>query len=182
MALPIPLVDPTAPPFGGAAGRAHVPAVDAAEPGCTGCSRRALLRGLGVAALGSLVLPACGSDSTVPVVDAPESSCPSGELCLDTSKAPYTALANVNGAVIVSSPRDEIIVVRTSTTAVAALSAICTHAGCSVDFQSSNKLLFCPCHGSEFSLSGTVVRGPAFQPLHVYTASLSGTVITITGV
>ena len=180
MALPILPVDRTAPPSGDAAGPAHVPAVDAADSGCSGCTRRTLLRGLGVAALGSLVLPACGSDSTIPVVDAPESSCPSGELCLDTSMAPYTSLANVNGAVLVAAPNDQIIVIRTGTTTVAALSAICTDQGCSVSYQSSDKLLFCPCHGSLFSLTGSVVRGPAFQPLHVYTATLSGTVITIT--
>ena len=45
-----------------------------------------------------------------------------------------------------------------------AYSAICTHAGCRVEY--TNGSLFCPCHGSLFdSRTGAVLQGPATQPL-----------------
>jgi cytochrome b6-f complex iron-sulfur subunit len=44
-----------------------------------------------------------------------------------------------------------------------ALSLTCTHLGCTVD-QSKNEFV-CPCHGSHFNLDGTLLHGPAAQPL-----------------
>lgn len=56
------------------------------------------------------------------------------------------------------------IVVRQSDRSLTACSAICTHAGCRVEY--TNGALFCPCHGSLFdSRSGAVLQGPATQPL-----------------
>jgi Rieske Fe-S protein len=44
-------------------------------------------------------------------------------------------------------------------------SAICTHAGCLVTEVQDNEIL-CPCHGSLFSAEdGSVIRGPATEPL-----------------
>ena len=45
----------------------------------------------------------------------------------------------------------------------AAVSPICTHQGCTVDIAGAR--LICPCHGSTYNRDGTVVRGPAEQPL-----------------
>ena len=47
-----------------------------------------------------------------------------------------------------------------------AVSPICTHRGCTVEAQGA--VLVCPCHGSTFSRSGTVLRGPAERPLRTY--------------
>ena len=44
-----------------------------------------------------------------------------------------------------------------------ALSAICTHLGCTV--ARSGDELACPCHGSRFSTDGTKLGGPASRPL-----------------
>jgi len=41
----------------------------------------------------------------------------------------------------------------------------CSHLGCSVEFSADAKLFKCPCHGSQFSVDGTVVHGPAAFPL-----------------
>lgn len=73
------------------------------------------------------------------------------------------------------------MVIRVSPSEVLALTAICTHRGCSMDFDAAQSLITCPCHGSQFSESGAVVRGPATTPLKVYTATLTGETITITG-
>lgn len=57
-----------------------------------------------------------------------------------------------------------------------AFSAICTHMGCTVAWESKgeNTRLHCPCHGSNFDLAGKVVNGPAKKPLQHYEAHLDG--------
>lgn len=44
------------------------------------------------------------------------------------------------------------------------LSSHCTHLGCKIN-RTENGLLICPCHGSEYDLSGKVVKGPAYKNL-----------------
>eukprot|EP00980_Cylindrotheca_fusiformis_P006656 scaffold1390_cov138-Cylindrotheca_fusiformis.AAC.59 len=45
------------------------------------------------------------------------------------------------------------------------LNAVCTHLGCVVPWSSNNNKFQCPCHGSQYSPEGAVVRGPAPLPL-----------------
>jgi thiosulfate dehydrogenase (quinone) large subunit len=62
---------------------------------------------------------------------------------------------------------DPAVAVALSGGSVVAFDAICTHAGCPVAYDSSQKLLTCPCHGAAFdpSHSASVVAGPAPTPL-----------------
>ena len=52
-----------------------------------------------------------------------------------------------------------------------ALSTVCTHLGCNVDWKPSgvpghpDGVIACPCHGSVFSKTGDVINGPAPRPL-----------------
>lgn len=56
------------------------------------------------------------------------------------------------------------IVIRQSNGGLVAHSAICTHAGCAVDYQGGQ--IVCPCHGSIFNAqTGAVISGPAPTPL-----------------
>lgn len=45
------------------------------------------------------------------------------------------------------------------------LENICTHMGCQTDWEEEENLWECPCHGSRYSSDGSVVRGPAMEPL-----------------
>ena len=57
--------------------------------------------------------------------------------------------------------------IRTEEGAYRALGARCTHLGCQV--RPGKQVLRCPCHGAVFDLAGTVIRGPAREPLPRYT-------------
>lgn len=61
-------------------------------------------------------------------------------------------------------------------TGVFAYSATCTHEGCTVAYQSSNKSLYCPCHGAEFDpyKNGGVITGPTRDALPTVKVAISG--------
>ncbi|HEX6742261.1 MAG TPA: FAD-dependent oxidoreductase, partial [Sphingomicrobium sp.] len=44
-------------------------------------------------------------------------------------------------------------------------SAVCTHVGCIVHWNSFEKCWDCPCHGSQFRPDGSVLNAPAIRPL-----------------
>ena len=58
-----------------------------------------------------------------------------------------------------------------------AVSPICTHRGCTVDVQGPR--LVCPCHGSTYTRSGEVLRGPAQRPLAQFPLTMDGDAIVI---
>ena len=69
------------------------------------------------------------------------------------------------GTALVESPDEQlpIFLRRLSEAEFVALSTKCTHRGCQVE--SAGSQLVCPCHGSEFSLTGERTKGPAEKPL-----------------
>ena len=83
---------------------------------------------------------------------------------------PEKVLAKVGGFDVVETKGDKIIVVRTSTTSVAACSAVCSHKGCTVEYEAKSQELVCPCHGARFGLDGKVKQGPARRGLKSYNA------------
>ena len=90
-----------------------------------------------------------------------------------------SALASVNGAALVNSSAGSFLVTRTGQETFVALTAVCTHEGCTVSgFESQTYV--CPCHGSRYSTSGSVVQGPATAALRQFSTRFSNNVLTIT--
>ena len=54
---------------------------------------------------------------------------------------------------------------------ISLVSAVCSHLGCHVHWNSTEQCWDCPCHGSQFAPDGAVLHGPAMAPLE--RASLS---------
>lgn len=54
-----------------------------------------------------------------------------------------------------------------------ALSAVCTHLGCIVEYD-PQKEIWCPCHAAFFDLRGNVKSGPAPRPLPSYPVAVVG--------
>ncbi len=48
---------------------------------------------------------------------------------------------------------------------VKAFSAVCTHLGCLVDWDTKKRSILCPCHAGTFDVNGHVVSGPPPKPL-----------------
>ena len=55
-----------------------------------------------------------------------------------------------------------------------AVSAGCTHSGCTVPWDAAQGLFACPCHGGRFNPDGTVNAGPPPRPLTTYAAKIEG--------
>jgi cytochrome b6-f complex iron-sulfur subunit len=88
-------------------------------------------------------------------------------------------LANVGSAALVQTGSGNFLVSRTAQETFTALTAVCTHEACTITgFQSPT--FVCPCHGSEFTTSGSVARGPASAPLRQFSTRFAGNTLTIT--
>jgi cytochrome b6-f complex iron-sulfur subunit len=87
-------------------------------------------------------------------------------------------LATVGNAALVQSSAGGFLVARTAQDTFSALTAVCTHQGCTITgYQSST--YGCPCHGSEFSTTGAVKNGPAASPLRQFATQFVNNVLTI---
>jgi len=84
-----------------------------------------------------------------------------------TSIGPATQVP-VGGSAAFNDPKtgDPSLVIQQTADEYKAFDAICPHAGCTVAYQASARLIACPCHGSEFNArTGAVIQGPATSGL-----------------
>ena len=68
-------------------------------------------------------------------------------------------------------------VVMTGDGALVALSSLCTHRRCILEWERESERLVCPCHDGAFDLNGNVLRGPPPRPLVTHSVAVkAGTV------
>ena len=96
-------------------------------------------------------------------------------LAIDTN----SPLATIGNAAQVQYGNGTLLVVRMAQDTFAAVTAICTHQGCTIAGYGS-QIYTCPCHGSQFDANGQVKKGPANSPLRKYQTGFANNHLTIT--
>jgi cytochrome b6-f complex iron-sulfur subunit len=71
------------------------------------------------------------------------------------------------------------VVVQKKGGGLVALSAVCTHLGCIVQWEKSQQDFVCPCHGGHYSADGAVTGGPPPKPLPKIPFTVANGTITI---
>jgi thiosulfate dehydrogenase (quinone) large subunit len=141
--------------------------------------RRLMLQmgGVAVAAVFVLaVLPrqrhttaATSTPSPTPESGATPSSTPSSTPAPSGTKVGSVSELRAQGFMTFSNPAngDPAIAVSLANGNVVAYDAVCTHAGCTVQYDSGQRVLACPCHGAVFdpAHNAAVLQGPAPTPL-----------------
>lgn len=131
---------------------------DSTTPSCTTCTRRVVLAGAGIAAV------------------ALATGCGSGMAQSTPARVPLSDIPVGGGRVI---PDSRVVVTQPVPGTYRAFSAVCPHQGCSVG-SVADGAIECPCHGSRFSIEdGSVLRGPAREPLAARTATTADGVVVV---
>ncbi|MDY6809530.1 MAG: Rieske (2Fe-2S) protein [Actinomycetota bacterium] len=139
----------------------------------TGIGRRKVLGGAAVAVAGAAALAACGSDDSGESSTTASAADSSG----DGGVLPDAASIAVGGGVVMDLVKT--VVTHPADGEYKAFSAVCTHKGCTVSDVTDNEII-CPCHGSKFSASdGSVIEGPATEPLASRPVSIADGKITL---
>jgi glycine/D-amino acid oxidase-like deaminating enzyme/nitrite reductase/ring-hydroxylating ferredoxin subunit len=68
-------------------------------------------------------------------------------------------------AAVIGTGTNQVAAYRDESGTLHAVSAVCTHLGCIVNWNPAEKTWDCPCHGSRFGFDGGVIHGPAIQDL-----------------
>lgn len=131
------------------------------ESGARGIDRRTVLAAGGVAAVAAV--SGCGGSAASEAV--------SGQVLASTADVP------VGGGVISSAAK--IVITQPSEGDIRAYTAVCPHQGCLVADVIDN-VIVCPCHASSFSASdGSVISGPALEPLAPAMVAVEGSDIVL---
>ncbi len=100
---------------------------------------------------------------TPPVTTPASGTAATGKTIAQVNAVPSNSALNFT----IPSSGDPGVLVHLDNGQFVAYDALCTHAGCQVDYDSSSKLLLCPCHGAAFdpAKEAQVVNPPANTPL-----------------
>ncbi len=135
---------------------------------------KALIGG-GLLFLAPALLNSCSKSSDQLPTDTTGGTNSGGTTTIDLTSNDFSALKNVGGFAY----SGDILIIRTGTSTYVALTKVCTHQSCTVAYNSSSSKIECPCHGSMFSTSGSVLQGPATNSLKTYNVTLSGATLKI---
>jgi len=136
----------------------HSNSRDPVHMSCEHClNRRDFLAKSALAAAALIAAEACGDGQIGPPIPKTVPGDPllplGGPVTINLSDFP--ALANTG--VIVAIPKER-TVMRTGPSTFVALSRLCSHQQCDIDIKGN--FFECPCHGSQFTATGQVIRGP----------------------
>jgi cytochrome b6-f complex iron-sulfur subunit len=92
----------------------------------------------------------------------PDSGTESGNETVSAGKV--TDLARNSGK-IVKFGNQPAIVIRRQDGEVKAFLAVCTHLGCTVQYMSTDRVIWCACHNGKYDLNGINISGPPPRPL-----------------
>lgn len=78
-----------------------------------------------------------------------------------------TALGEIknNSGAVIDFENKKVAVYKDATGKISAHSAVCTHLSCIIGWDEKNMQWECPCHGSQYSTQGKVLRGPTKRDL-----------------
>ena len=116
----------------------------------------------------------CGVTSALTFLDSCSKIDTAISFTLDLTLPANAALNHVGGYVISNNA-----VVRNTSSGYNALSLVCTHAGCTVNYSGSS--FYCPCHGGSYDNNGNVTGGPPPSALKQLTVTQSGNIRTVKG-
>jgi Rieske Fe-S protein len=144
-------------------------------PAGAGPTRRAVLLGAGAIGAAGLLGACADEPNGTPGATAPEPPLGPGP---DDPSVIHTTDIPLGGGVIFTTLRA--VVTQPSSGTFRGFDATCTHMNCLVGTIENGQIV-CPCHGSRYRISdGSVVNGPATQPLPARLVTVAGDVITIT--
>ncbi len=117
-----------------------------------------------------LLFNACSNGTDDVIEETEDNEEEDSSSTIDLANSSHAELATVGGYVY----KDNLIIIRASETQYVALSKICTHEQCTVDYDADTNQLPCYCHGSLFNISGGVINGPAKSNLKKYSVKVDG--------
>lgn len=130
-------------------------------------SRRSLLRrllGVGVLGwLGTIFYPIAKYLVPPPV----------GESTVTSMKIGPTDEEWAESFKIIQFGRKPVIVLKDQQGNYRALSALCTHLACIVQYQQEDNFIWCACHNGRFDLAGQVISGPPPASLETYDVNIT---------
>ena len=140
-------------------------------------SRRNLLK-IGAISAVSFIITACtkavsgsSTPTSEPAVEDTQTPSQGGEVVI----AQVSALVAGEGFNFTANDGTDAILFKTKDEKVYALSRICTHEGCSVDFDLAQNKLICPCHGATYEApDGNVISGPTQRSLKKINVKVDG--------
>ena len=140
-------------------------------------SRRNLLK-IGAISAVSFIITACtkavsgsSAPTSEPVVEDTQTPSQGGEVVI----AQVSTLVAGEGFKFIANDGTDAILFKTKDEKVYALSRICSHERCSVEFDLSQNILICLCHGATFEATdGNVISGPTQRSLKKINVKIDG--------
>jgi cytochrome b6-f complex iron-sulfur subunit len=151
--------------------------------------RREFLNWVGVGGLAAslpVVIAACSAPSEPAATEGPQSGVGKA---IEAAEGAATTLETGGGFVAAGTIADldsqgfltldtpaKAIVIRdpANPAGVLALSRVCNHEKCTVDWVGDRNIFLCPCHDAELSPDGSRLKGPTTAGLTPYTAKIEG--------